>query len=170
MFNIFCLHCAISFLPYDPNFDQRPVCSPGRDRSFPTLGAIFRLSVPELRPFVKKKPGWRVVRLPPPHCEGTQRMIKLHSSNKPLLALYWRKTWVVNNVDEKNIEIFLWIFNIFSSLCHFIFSILQKGWFWLRGVLLLFPMVKWQRVGRFLWHNTTIIVPLTPSLFLMLKV
>ena len=36
------------FLPYDPNFGQQPICSPGRDRSFPTVGAIFRLFVPEL--------------------------------------------------------------------------------------------------------------------------
>ena len=41
----------IRFLPYDPNFGQQPVCSPRRDCSFPTLGAIFLLSVPELWPF-----------------------------------------------------------------------------------------------------------------------
>ena len=34
----------IQFLPYDPNFGQRPVCSPWRDDSFNRLGAIFRLS------------------------------------------------------------------------------------------------------------------------------
>ena len=116
--------------------------SPWRDRSFPTLGAIFRLSVPELRPFVKKTRLTRHKSSPSP-CEGTQRMIKLHSSNKPLLALYWIKTYI-NIVHEKNIEIFLWMFNIFSSLCHFIFSILQEGWLWLRGVLLLILMVRWQ--------------------------
>ena len=41
----------IQFLPHDPNFGQRRVCSPRSDRSFPTLGTIFRLSVPELQPF-----------------------------------------------------------------------------------------------------------------------
>ena len=41
----------IQFLPYYPNFGPRPVCSPWRDRSFTTLGTIFRLSVPELEPF-----------------------------------------------------------------------------------------------------------------------
>ena len=35
----------LRFLPYDPYFGQRPVCSPRRDRSFPTMGAFFRLSV-----------------------------------------------------------------------------------------------------------------------------
>ena len=41
----------IQFLPYDPNFIQRPVCSPRRDRSFPPLGASFWLFVTELWPF-----------------------------------------------------------------------------------------------------------------------
>ena len=35
----------------DPNFGQQPVFSPRRDRSFPTLRAIFRLFVTELWPF-----------------------------------------------------------------------------------------------------------------------
>ena len=37
----------IRFLPYDPNFGQRPVRSPRRDRSFSSLevGPIFLLSV-----------------------------------------------------------------------------------------------------------------------------
>ena len=41
----------IRFLPYDPKFGQRPVCSLWRGHSFPTLGTIFRLSVPELQQF-----------------------------------------------------------------------------------------------------------------------
>ena len=41
----------IQFLLYVPNFGQRLVRSLQRDRSFPTLGAIFRLFVPELWPF-----------------------------------------------------------------------------------------------------------------------
>ena len=36
-------------------FGQRPVFSPWRLGSYPTLGAIFRLFVPELRPFSLKK-------------------------------------------------------------------------------------------------------------------
>ena len=31
----------IRFLPYDPKFCQRPVCSPRRDGSFPTFRTIF---------------------------------------------------------------------------------------------------------------------------------
>ena len=41
----------IQFLPYGPNFGLQSVHSPRRDRSFLTLGTIFRLSVPELQPF-----------------------------------------------------------------------------------------------------------------------
>ena len=29
-------------LPHEPNFGEQPVRSPRRDRSFPTLGTIFR--------------------------------------------------------------------------------------------------------------------------------
>ena len=56
----------IQILPYDPNFGQQPVCSPRRDRSFPTLGAIFRLSVPELRSFCQKVLPLPTVRAPLP--------------------------------------------------------------------------------------------------------
>ena len=38
----------IRYLPYDPNFGQRPVCSPWRDRSFSTFGAIFLLPFPSV--------------------------------------------------------------------------------------------------------------------------
>ena len=41
----------IRFLPYDPHFGQRPVCSPRRGHLFPTLATIFRLSIPELQQF-----------------------------------------------------------------------------------------------------------------------
>ena len=44
----------IRFLPYDPNFGQWPIFSHRHDGWFPTLGSIFRLSVPELQFFVKK--------------------------------------------------------------------------------------------------------------------
>ena len=47
----------IRFFPYDPNFGRWPICSPRSDGSFPTLGTLFRLSVPELQLFPKKKSG-----------------------------------------------------------------------------------------------------------------
>ena len=43
------------FLPYDPNFGQRPIFSPLRKGSFHTLGTVLRLFVPELRQLPKKK-------------------------------------------------------------------------------------------------------------------
>ena len=44
----------IQFLPYDPNFGQRPVCSPRRDGLFPTLVTIFNFSFPSYGRFPKK--------------------------------------------------------------------------------------------------------------------
>ena len=55
----------IRLLPYDPNFGQQPVCSPRRYCSFSTLGAIFRLFIPELWPFSQKKLGRRVKKSSP---------------------------------------------------------------------------------------------------------
>ena len=43
------------FLPYNPKFCQRPVCSPLRNGSFPTLESIFRHSLSELWQFSLKK-------------------------------------------------------------------------------------------------------------------
>ena len=48
-----------------PQFCQRPVCSPQRGRSFPTLGTIIRLSVPEVQQFSLKKSGWRLKKSSP---------------------------------------------------------------------------------------------------------
>ena len=45
----------IQFLPHDPNFGQSTVCSPWRDRSFPTSGAIFDFLFSSYSPFCKKK-------------------------------------------------------------------------------------------------------------------
>ena len=45
----------IQFLPHDPNFGQPTVCSPWRDRSFPTSGAIFDFLFPSYSRFRKKK-------------------------------------------------------------------------------------------------------------------
>ena len=61
----------------------------------------------------------------------------------------------------------VWFFFLHCAISFFPFC--KRDGFGL-GVLLLFLMVRWQKVGKFLWHNTTIIVPLTISLFLMLKV
>ena len=62
----------IQFLPYDPNFSQRPVCSPQSDRSLPTFGAIFDILFLSWGCFRKKKNlGDASSGLPPPHCEGT---------------------------------------------------------------------------------------------------
>ena len=47
-------------LPYHPNFGQRLVCSPRRDRSFPTLGTTFPSRVTAV--FVKKKKNNRLTR------------------------------------------------------------------------------------------------------------
>ena len=61
----------IQFLPYNPNFGQWPVCSPQRGRSFPTLGAIFRLFFLSYSRFRKKNLVDVSKSLPPPHSEGT---------------------------------------------------------------------------------------------------
>ena len=62
----------IQFLPHDPNFGQPTVCSPWRDRSFPTSGAIFDFLFPSYSRFCKKKNLVDASKsLPPPHCEGT---------------------------------------------------------------------------------------------------
>ena len=47
------------------DYFQQPVCSPRRYCSFPTLGAIFRLFIPELWPFLQKKLGRRVKKSSP---------------------------------------------------------------------------------------------------------
>ena len=54
----------IRFLTYDPNSGQRPVCSPQRDGSFPTLRSIFRLFVSELALSVKKDLADASIHLP----------------------------------------------------------------------------------------------------------
>ena len=48
-----------------PNFGQLTVCSPWRDRSFPTSGAIFDFLFPSYSRFRKKKPGWCIKKSSP---------------------------------------------------------------------------------------------------------
>ena len=56
----------IQCLPYDPNFGQRPVCSPRRDRSFPNFGSHFSTFCFRATAVCVRKPGWRVKKSSPP--------------------------------------------------------------------------------------------------------
>ena len=83
----------ICFLPYDPRFCQRPVCSPRKDGSFPTLQSIFRLFVSGLS-FCKKKTSRRAKKFSPkPHCLSITALARAG-----LVCLAQRRAFLAQNM------------------------------------------------------------------------